>query len=296
MSVAVCGGLFSIYMLPLLLASAFFSKSPKRHANKARTRYKSHASSSLGSESELPHRYSSTKFMQSLTSPHSIGLIHVWCAFQLVVYFMIRLLWPLLGFTCREKSTATHLNDITGMIIRGFTSKYFSCLIKYEISEIVVVSTFGNISQRLAPLQTHGISFFGKVVFYLLIYSLMYETCPRASVGNVEIPSTAAIILNLFVLGLIVMSVYSHIKSAAKCGTWFLRVYIGWMIIIVLYIGVAYFIPSVRLHLHHYHWGFLLSHYAIFETPTSELAQAIFISFFLHGCAVFGVEPIFHNT
>ncbi|CAE7604750.1 unnamed protein product [Symbiodinium natans] len=48
-----------------------------------------------------------------------------------------------------------------------------------------------------------------------------------------------------------------------------------------------------KLHLHHWYWAFLASHYAVFDCLLSSLAQAAFLGIYIHGAALFGLESIY---
>ena len=121
---------------------------------------------------------------------------------------------------------------------------------------------------------------------------MMYETCPRSSLGNMEMVLPAKI-LNTVLFSIILWSVVTHLQAALTKGKIFFRMYLFWMIFILLQLGIAMYVPTIKVHLHHAHWGWLLAHYAQFPDRSSENGQAMFIALFLHGSTVFGVEPIF---
>lgn len=168
----------------------------------------------------------------------------------------------------------------------------FNWINRLDQNNSCIVLGFANLEFRFYPFK-QGVRFIAKVWYCLILYSFMYETCPRASVGNISIPSSAAYILNMFSFGLILWTVTKHLRWAFENGKVYFITYLAWICLVLFQLGIAYIIPSIHLHLHHYHWGWLLAHYAIFPTDLSESIQAMFIGFFLHGCTVFGVQPVF---
>lgn len=44
------------------------------------------------------------------------------------------------------------------------------------------------------------------------------------------------------------------------------------------------------------YWAFLLAHVCVFDSMTSEVAQAMFCGSYIHGAALFGIEPCFYET
>ena len=44
------------------------------------------------------------------------------------------------------------------------------------------------------------------------------------------------------------------------------------------------------------YWAWAMSHLCVFDSKTSQIAQAMFTGAFIHGAALFGVENIFYNS
>eukprot|EP00434_Breviolum_minutum_P007770 symbB.v1.2.006856.t1/scaffold408.1/size210514/14 len=89
----------------------------------------------------------------------------------------------------------------------------------------------------------------------------------------------------------------SHLSMAVQQGFTFAFVYVGWILLGLLLHALTQAIPGGRLHVHHWYWAFLASHYPIFDCLLSSLSQAgysaAFMGIYVHGVACFGLEAIY---
>jgi hypothetical protein len=53
---------------------------------------------------------------------------------------------------------------------------------------------------------------------------------------------------------------------------------------------------SAHVHVHHWYWAFAAAHMCVFDSRTSQIAQAMFVGSYIHGVALFGVEKVFYVT
>ena len=51
---------------------------------------------------------------------------------------------------------------------------------------------------------------------------------------------------------------------------------------------------AAHVHVHHWYWAFAAAHMCVFDSKTSEMAQAMFCGCYIHGVALFGVEKCFY--
>jgi len=65
---------------------------------------------------------------------------------------------------------------------------------------------------------------------------------------------------------------------------------------LALHIGLLIAPGKAHVHIHHWYWAWALAHICVFDSRTSEVAQAMFCGGFIHGAALFGVEKCFYAS
>ncbi|CAJ1343812.1 unnamed protein product [Effrenium voratum] len=122
-------------------------------------------------------------------------------------------------------------------------------------------------------------------------------------VRHVNLHISADVLRNPRGLGICVAALFvilgvllSHLRMAFAESWDFGAAYVGWVLLGLVLHGAASRLEltqGCKLHLHHWYWAFLASHYAVFDCLLSSLAQAAFMGIYIHGAACFGLEPIY---
>mmetsp|Transcript_12759 Transcript_12759/g.23173 ORF Transcript_12759/g.23173 Transcript_12759/m.23173 type:complete len:289 (-) Transcript_12759:293-1159(-) len=205
----------------------------------------------------------------------------VWFSLFLSIYLSIQYVWPRLGLIYHERTLDSHLETLTQLMIRGL------CLM-----------IVGNVQDRL---KRNPIKFVVQIIGYTFLFGALYESCPRKSLatqseGDPKNSSITAAIAGWAVGALVAMfALYNHVVLAKSQGPRYFRFYVG-ALLTTLFAHImlfALFSRDVEIHIHHYHWSFILSCACCFPHPLSQWCQAMCIGIFLHGVAVFEFDPMF---
>eukprot|EP00913_Durusdinium_trenchii_P025011 g23476.t1 len=128
--------------------------------------------------------------------------------------------------------------------------------------------------------------------FYAVLFEMVRHVNLHISVDVLGNPRGLGICVTALVVIIGVLG--SHLAVAFDQGI--AGAYVGWLLLGLLLHGAAEATPGGRLHLHHWYWAFLASHYPIFDNPLSSLAQAAFMGIYIHGAACFGLQEIYYDT
>lgn len=167
---------------------------------------------------------------------------------------------------------------------------------------------YANISLSvLARVQGRfEVSFLLLVAFYTAFFAILFEMARHT---NLEIAFDLARNLRglwIFAVGVAVLLgvLHAHVRLAFAQGLSFGLSYLGWVALALLGHAAAVALPPAaldkrdesgpaRLHVHHWHWAFFATHFAVFDSALSRVSQALFLGVYLHGAACFGLEAIF---
>jgi hypothetical protein len=196
----------------------------------------------------------------------------IWVTLLCSLTFCARLFVDTLGWKRHPKNLAGHLHDYLLLAVGGST-----------------LLTLARGSRHLENLR----KFILQVGFVLAAYMLVYQVSPNIK-ASVEPQGAAALVLIPLVLIVFVFVFAFHFLLAHHTMQPVQQVeYVSAFVAVLLIHGVLSMIPSIRVHMHHYYWGWLAAHFMVFDTEVSRLCQAYGIGISLHGVALFGVSPLF---
>mmetsp|Transcript_62220 Transcript_62220/g.136241 ORF Transcript_62220/g.136241 Transcript_62220/m.136241 type:complete len:250 (+) Transcript_62220:53-802(+) len=148
----------------------------------------------------------------------------------------------------------------------------------------------GRVHGRMAGVFPLLLVYF--TAFYTVLFEMVRYVNLHISMDVVGNPRGLGICIAALVVILGVLT--SHLSLAFQQGTDFALAYVGWVSLGLLLHALASALPGGKLHLHHWYWAFLASHYPIFDCLLSSLAQAAFMGIYIHGAACFGLEAVYH--
>jgi len=189
----------------------------------------------------------------------------IWYSLLLIVYFAIQIIWPRLGLIYHERGLESHLETLMQLVVRGL------CLM-----------IVGNVQDRL---KRNPIKFVLQIIGYTFVFGAIYESCPRKSLatrsdGDPKNSSIAAAVAG-WAAGVMVaiFALYNHVVLARSQGTRYFRFYVGALLATLFAhcMLFALFSSAVEIHIHHYHWSFILSCACCFPHPLSQWCQAMCI-------------------
>eukprot|EP00906_Rhabdomonas_costata_P035783 RCo050264 len=204
--------------------------------------------------------------------PAQLYLLFGWLAFLFLSYAVLRVAAESMGLRRHPKVALNHLQDFGYLVTAG-----------------VSLWTLGSISRHIEHWRFFLCSFSG----FLVAYGAMHELVPRGSFTLQFPPQVGTMAGLVAMLSLAVLVFAHHFAVALGVGRGFLAVYGGALAVVVLAHLTGGLMTGVHVHLHHYHWSFVLAHFLCFPTAASRLAQAYCLGFFLHGVALYGAEPVF---
>ena len=65
---------------------------------------------------------------------------------------------------------------------------------------------------------------------------------------------------------------------------------------LIYHLALVFGPGHAHVHVHHWYWAWALTHICVFDSKTSQIAQAMFTGAYIHGVALFGVEQIFYRS
>eukprot|EP01001_Neometanema_parovale_P007061 NODE_3385_length_1229_cov_17.521700_g3213_i0.p1 GENE.NODE_3385_length_1229_cov_17.521700_g3213_i0~~NODE_3385_length_1229_cov_17.521700_g3213_i0.p1 ORF type:complete len:349 (+),score=44.04 NODE_3385_length_1229_cov_17.521700_g3213_i0:78-1124(+) len=210
----------------------------------------------------------------------------VWYSFVFIVYGILSLITTYLGWRERHKDLADRLADIQCVFLRGLT------LLLLGVQQRLTLPITRPDGQRELG---QAILFLPLVVYSLFCYAMLFQFAPNVTLSASDVSWTLFAVLG--VVGVFIISVLTHhILIAIKQSPRFMRIYIGALVVSVIFVASGMFLHGAKIHVHHYWWGWLLAHFCVFETKVSLAAQAACIAFFLHGTALWGCQALFDVT
>mmetsp|Transcript_47868 Transcript_47868/g.108628 ORF Transcript_47868/g.108628 Transcript_47868/m.108628 type:complete len:352 (-) Transcript_47868:262-1317(-) len=208
-------------------------------------------------------------------APSSVGLLGFMTT-VLGLYAFLRLMCSTLSWKQRVKSPAQHKEDLL------------------RIARLsAALGVIGRVANRVhAP---DGLIFLGLIIYYTIFFAAIYEVAK-----NLNIKLTRDCVRNpytIFVTGVTVVLVGGvlglHCVFAAEDRD--LVEFLGLLAMAALFHAALLVGPgNAHVHVHHWYWAFAAAHMCVFDSRTSQLAQAMFCGCYIHGVALFGVEKCFY--
>lgn len=95
----------------------------------------------------------------------------------------------------------------------------------------------------------------------------------------------------------VLLALSNQLYAAWRVSETFFTAYVSVASIVVLaHFLVPLLYSRVRVHLHHWYWALLCAHACIFNTPASQVSQAMFFAVYMHGVCVFGADEVFEDA
>ena len=160
-----------------------------------------------------------------------------------------------------------------------------------------LIYVLGNISSRFGSAKAKR-AFIGYVVYFLVTYTITFESCPDVEIGGDGISSPAALVLCVPPVLAVSYVMARNCHTAWNQSSTVMLIYFGSMVVLILINLVMIYFGSadIRIHLHHHYWAFTLALVCRSSDKASQCGQALALAIFIHGLTVFGCEDLFQWT
>mmetsp|Transcript_72141 Transcript_72141/g.204877 ORF Transcript_72141/g.204877 Transcript_72141/m.204877 type:complete len:270 (+) Transcript_72141:603-1412(+) len=210
-------------------------------------------------------------------SPSSMGLFG-WMVTCLILYASLRVALSYFGWKQNKKTPSQHKEDLL-RIARLSTS----------------VGVIGRLANRV--VMGDGFMFLAMIFYFTWFFTIIFEVSK-----SLNITLTADCFFNpftMFVTSITVTVIAGvlglHCLFASQDSDLF--EYLGFLGLCALFHLALLFGPgNAHVHVHHWYWAWAMTHICVFDSKTSQIAQAMFCGAYIHGVALFGVEKCFYNN
>lgn len=212
----------------------------------------------------------------ALTATPSVSSLGLWLALNVALYILQRRLGRAWRWKMHDKATYAHKEDLFKM---GYLSGIF-CVA-------------GRVGARL---DRHPLAFPALLVAYTLAFGLLFEMVRHCNIqftrdcvnNSYSIGFAAFLSLILAALAVNHISLLVALHSDLPSTLALVAVVFGSHVALSASPG-----PSCA-HWHHWYTGALGALCCPFDSLASGLAQAMLLGIYLHGAALFGIEPCFY--